>query len=95
MLDGFKDLLLQSSKPWVQQMGSYPVCNRVIDGETPSLGACPVSPLVTWSSFFFKFFVLFYLQTLAMSLGSLGLALGVVISLNFHPYGLSMQYIGF
>ena len=64
-------------------MGSYPTCNRVVDGETPSLEACPVSPLDTWFSFFFKLLVLFYLQTLTMLLGSPGLELGVVISLKF------------
>ena len=40
MLAGFEDSWLQLGKSWVQQMGSYPACHRVVDGETQSLGAC-------------------------------------------------------
>ena len=52
MMAAFEGLCLQSGKPWVQRMGSYPTCNRVVDGETPSLEACPVSPLDKWFSCF-------------------------------------------
>ena len=93
MLAAFEGSWLQSGKPWVQRMGSQPDCNRVVDGETPSLEACLVSPLDM--CFFLMLLVVIYLQTLAMLLGSLSLELGVVIGLNFQPYGLSMQYIGF
>ena len=51
MLDVFEGSWLQSGKPWVQRMGSYPACNRVVNGETPSLEVCLVSPLDMWFSF--------------------------------------------
>ena len=82
MLAVFEGLWLQTGKPWVQQMGSCPACNRVVDGETLSLEACPVSPLDILFSFLKMYLVLLYLQTLAMSLGCLSLEMGVVISLS-------------
>ena len=80
MLAVFEGSWLQSGKPWVQQMGSHPACNKVVNGETPSLEACPISPLDKWFSYFLKLLVLLCLQTLAMSLGSPSLELGVVTS---------------
>ena len=51
---------LQTGKPWVQQTGSYPTCNRVVDGENPELEARPASSLAMQFIFTVKVFYTIY-----------------------------------